>query len=98
MEKIFREVCRVPCEDGLELDPASVRGEEIRGADEYDGVRVRLDSRLAGARARLQVDIGFGDARTKSPPREPENRHGPGAHVVESITEVDSSAQGDTNQ
>jgi hypothetical protein len=37
MEEIFREVCRVPCEDGLELDPPSVRGEEIRGADEYDG-------------------------------------------------------------
>jgi hypothetical protein len=67
MEEIFREVCRVPCEDGLELDPPSVRGEEIRGADEYDGVRIRLDTRLAGARARLQVDIGFGDAVVPAP-------------------------------
>jgi len=69
MEEIFREVCQVPCEDGLELDAGSVQGEEIRGADEHDGVRIRLAARLAGARVLLQVDIGFGDVVV--PPPEP---------------------------
>lgn len=67
VEQIFREVCRVPCQDGLAFDPASVEGEEIRGADEYDGVRIRLDGHLAEARIRLQVDIGFGDAVVPAP-------------------------------
>jgi hypothetical protein len=67
LERIFREICRVPCEDGLQFDPASVQGEEIRGADEYDGVRIRLDGQLSGARMRLQVDVGFGDAVVPTP-------------------------------
>ena len=61
------EVCQVPCDDGLEFDPSSVRGEEIRSPDEYDGVRIRLAGRLAGARVPLQVDIGFGDAVVPPP-------------------------------
>jgi hypothetical protein len=62
MEEVMRELCQVPCDDGLEFDPFSVRGEEIRSPDEYDGVRIKLVGRLAGARVPLQVDIGFGDA------------------------------------
>jgi predicted nucleotidyltransferase component of viral defense system len=67
MEAILREVCQVPSEDGLEFDPASVRGEEIRSPDEYDGVRIKLVGRLAGARIPLRVDIGFGDAVVPPP-------------------------------
>lgn len=67
MEEVMREVCQVPCEDGLEFDPALVRGEEIRSPDEYDGVRIKLVGRLAAARVPLQVDIGFGDALVPPP-------------------------------
>ncbi len=67
MEAVLREVCQVPSEDGLEFDPASVRGEEIRSPDEYEGVRIKLVGRLAGARIPLQVDIGFGDAVVPPP-------------------------------
>jgi predicted nucleotidyltransferase component of viral defense system len=67
MEAVLREVCQVPSEDGLEFDPASVRGEEIRSPDEYDGVRIKLVGWLAGARIPLQVDIGFGDAVVPAP-------------------------------
>ena len=67
MEEVFRSVCQVRCEDGLQFDPASVRGEEIRASDEYDGVRVKVEARLAGARVRLQVDVGFGDAVVPRP-------------------------------
>ena len=67
MEEVFRSVCQVRCEDGLQFDPASVHGEEIRASDEYDGVRIKVAARLAGARVRLQVDVGFGDAVVPRP-------------------------------
>lgn len=49
-------------EDGLVFDIGSIAGEEIREDQEYDGVRVTLEARLSGARAHLQIDVGFGDA------------------------------------
>jgi predicted nucleotidyltransferase component of viral defense system len=67
VEEVMREVCQVPCDDGLEFDLASVRGQEIRSPNEYDGVRIKLAGRLAGARVPLQVDIGFGDAVVPPP-------------------------------
>lgn len=69
MEEVFRDVCEVACDDGIRFDASSVRGEEIRGADEYDGVRIRLAGHLAGARVPLQVDVGFGDAVVPPPER-----------------------------
>ena len=67
---VLRDLCEVQAEDGILFDPASVRGEEIRAADEYAGVRVRLEARLAEARIPVQVDVGFGDAITPAPARE----------------------------
>lgn len=67
MEAVFRDVCAVEADDGLEFAGDSVRGEEIRSAAEYDGVRLRLDARLAQARIRVQVDVGFGDAVVPAP-------------------------------
>ncbi len=64
---VLRHLCSIPGEDGLVLDPASVQGEEIRVANEYAGVRVRLEARLSGARIPMQVDVGFGDAVTPPP-------------------------------
>jgi Nucleotidyl transferase AbiEii toxin, Type IV TA system len=46
------------------LEPGSVRGEEIREAQEYGGVRMKMVARLGNARIPIQVDIGFGDAVT----------------------------------
>lgn len=57
-----RELCAVHADDGLVFDPNSIAGEEIRAADEYEGVRVRLLARLGEARIPVQVDVGFGDA------------------------------------
>lgn len=58
------EVCSIPDDDGIVFDLDSIRGEEIRAADEYAGVRVRIEARLAEARIPMQVDVGFGDAVT----------------------------------
>jgi len=62
-----RELCAVDADDGLVFDADSISGEEIRAADEYEGVRVRLEARLAGARIPVQVDVGFGDAVVPAP-------------------------------
>lgn len=68
--QVVREVCSLPADDGIVFDPDSTRGEEIRAADDYAGVRVRLQAQLAGARIPMQIDVGFGDAITPEPVRE----------------------------
>jgi hypothetical protein len=59
----------IPGGDGIVFDEASIEGEEIRAADEYAGVRVRLEARLAEARIPMQVDVGFGDVIVPDPTR-----------------------------
>lgn len=53
--------------DGLDFDLDSIKGEEIRVARRYPGVRVRCRGFLGTARVTLQVDVGFGD-RVVPPP------------------------------
>lgn len=67
-EQIFRELCGQTVEDdGLVFEPASVRGEQIREDQEYEGLRIHCVARLERAKASLQIDIGFGDAITPAP-------------------------------
>ncbi|MEX2467014.1 MAG: nucleotidyl transferase AbiEii/AbiGii toxin family protein [Gemmatimonadota bacterium] len=66
----IRDLCDVEAPDGIVFDPDTVRGEGIRDPNQYGGVRVRLEARLAGARIPVQVDVGFGDAVVPSPTRE----------------------------
>ena len=63
----FREICQIAVDDGIEFDPASVKGAAIRKEAGYGGVRIDLQAKLDGARITLQVDIGFGDAVTPAP-------------------------------
>lgn len=68
LKKIFQDVCEMKVEnDGVDFDPASVQTAQIREEQEYGGTRVDLTARLAQARLRLQVDIGFGDALIPKP-------------------------------
>ncbi len=61
----FQAICAVPClQDGVVLDPATIRMHDIRGDQPYGGVRVRMEGGLGQARLHLQVDIGFGDVIT----------------------------------
>ncbi len=66
---VIRDLCAVPGDDAVEFDSATILGDEIRDADEYAGVRVRLEARLDRARIPMQVDVGFGDAVTPLPER-----------------------------
>ncbi len=68
LAEVFRELCTVPVvDDALVWLPESVTAEAIREDAAYQGVRVRLEARLAKMKIRLQVDIGFGDALTPKP-------------------------------
>ncbi len=62
MAAVLREICIIQVGDGIEFLPDSVNSEEIRIPDEYGGVRVRLEARIAAARIPVQIDIGFGDS------------------------------------
>lgn len=65
---IVTDTTAVPCpEDGLLFEPETIRIEDIRGDQEYQGVRVKLDSTLGAAKIPLQIDIGFGDVVTPRP-------------------------------
>lgn len=58
----FREICAVKVDDGIELDVAALRIDQIRKELEYGGLRIRTIATVGGARVNVVVDIGFGDA------------------------------------
>lgn len=55
--------------DGIEFDLDSLEAQSITADAEYQGIRLLGWAHLAGARARLQVDVGFGDAVRPAPVR-----------------------------
>jgi predicted nucleotidyltransferase component of viral defense system len=66
--KTFEEICRTAVEaDGIEFMADSIEGEEIRTDQEFQGVRLCFEGRLAGARIPIQIDIGFDDAVVPPP-------------------------------
>lgn len=67
VEEIFREICRIEVEDGIDFNPDSVKAADIRKEANYAGVRVTLVGLLDSARCPAQIDIGFGDAVVPGP-------------------------------
>ena len=66
--EIFRSLCDLGnINDGIQFNSDTVRAEEIREDNVYEGIRVRLQGELAGANIGLQFDVGFGDAVTPGP-------------------------------
>jgi len=58
----IQEICKTAVEDdGLVFNIDSIRAEEIREAQEYGGLRVKLTADLSGALRPLQIDVGLGD-------------------------------------
>jgi len=65
---MFKAICATSVEDdGLVFPPERVRGEQIREAQVYAGVRMKLLGKLGNVRIDLQVDVGFSDAITPEP-------------------------------
>jgi hypothetical protein len=59
---VFREVCQLQQDDGVVPDAAALEIDRIRGELEYGGLRIKTNATVGGARVRIVVDIGFGDA------------------------------------
>ncbi|MBH5396348.1 nucleotidyl transferase AbiEii/AbiGii toxin family protein [Bradyrhizobium sp. CNPSo 4010] len=69
--ELFTRICQVEVpDDGIVFDPSTLKAEPLREADKYQGARLSLKGRLAGAVIRLIVDIGFGDHVYPPPKRE----------------------------
>jgi hypothetical protein len=66
VEQVFRDICEITEDDGIVFDSQSVEGTTIKENDEYNGVHIKFRAELAGAQITLQVDIGFGDAVSRS--------------------------------
>lgn len=59
---VFREICTVALDDGVSFDAAALTVEQMRQDLEYGGLRLKTNAVLDGARVRVLIDIGFGDA------------------------------------
>lgn len=63
LEGVIADIAAAEVEDdGLDFLPDTIRGEAIREASLYDGIRLRLVATLGRARIPVQIDVGFGDA------------------------------------
>ncbi|WP_420560552.1 nucleotidyl transferase AbiEii/AbiGii toxin family protein [Tepidicaulis sp.] len=68
--KLVTEICTIEChEDGIQFLSDSLRVDEVREADKYQGVRVNLNAELHKAIIQIQIDIGFGDHVHPTPKR-----------------------------
>jgi predicted nucleotidyltransferase component of viral defense system len=62
MVTIFREICAVPFDDAVVFDIEAVEIDRMREELEYGGLRIKTNATVDGARVRVVIDIGFGDA------------------------------------
>lgn len=68
LRSIFEDVCEMPVEDdGIEFSKDRIEIEEIREAEVYQGLRVKIPGRLGNIRLNVLVDVGFGDAIVPDP-------------------------------
>jgi hypothetical protein len=59
---VFREICSVPSNDAVTFDNNALAVDFIRDETDYGGLRIKTDANVDGARVRVVIDIGFGDA------------------------------------
>ncbi len=63
LTRVFKDISAVQCvEDGVSFDPAGIVASPIRQEASYTGVRLSIPGHVAGARFKLQVDVGMGDS------------------------------------
>jgi predicted nucleotidyltransferase component of viral defense system len=67
MLAVFREFLAVPADDGVVFNVEGLAVDLIREELEYGGLRIKTDAEIAGARVRIIVDVGFGDAIEPGP-------------------------------
>jgi predicted nucleotidyltransferase component of viral defense system len=62
MLAVFREICAVAIDDGVVFDVTALEVDLIREELEYGGLRIKTYATIGGARIRVVIDVGFGDA------------------------------------
>lgn len=62
MLDVFKDACSVQTDDGVEFNVDELRVTANREDLAYGGLRIQTRASIAGARVRVVVDIGFGDA------------------------------------
>jgi len=62
MVNTFQEICAVPFDDAVVFDIEGVKIDRVREELEYGGLRIKTNATVDGARVRVVIDIGFGDA------------------------------------
>ncbi|MBE0418025.1 MAG: nucleotidyl transferase AbiEii/AbiGii toxin family protein, partial [Coriobacteriia bacterium] len=67
MLAVVREVLAVDADDGVVFDREHLAAQPITLDDDYQGVRVTVRGSLAGARFKLQIDVGIGDVAYPEP-------------------------------
>lgn len=65
----FRQIAEISPQspDGMAYMSDTITAGLIREDMKYEGVRIRMDSRLGNARIPLSIDVGFGDSITPPP-------------------------------
>ena len=62
MLAVFREILAHDAGDGVQFDAVALRVDRIREELEYGGLRLRMTAEISGAKIKVTIDIGFGDA------------------------------------
>ena len=62
MLELFREVCAIDVDDGVRFDLGALKVTANRKDLAYGGLRLQTYATIGGARLRIIIDIGFGDA------------------------------------
>jgi hypothetical protein len=60
--EVFREIWAVEADDGVTFDAGSLAIDRNREELEYGGLRITGNASVGGAKVRVVVDIGYGDA------------------------------------
>jgi predicted nucleotidyltransferase component of viral defense system len=58
----FKEICSIKGEDGVTFDTDSLVVDTVRDESGYNGLRLKCNATIDGARVRIVIDIGYGDA------------------------------------
>lgn len=63
IERMIKDICKTKVvSDGLIFDSKNVKGQRIKEAADYEGVRVKFVGLLERSRIPMQIDIAFGDS------------------------------------
>jgi predicted nucleotidyltransferase component of viral defense system len=59
---VFRDICAIKADDAVVFDISALAVDRVRDELEYGGLRIKTNATVDGAKVRVLIDIGFGDA------------------------------------